>query len=264
VEFDEPFTNLLCQGMVVMGGAKMSKSKGNIITPDQFFEAYGADTLRLFILFLGPPEADKEWSESGIDGAHRFLNRVWRLVDRYMNILTFKTQPVPEDSEALKRLAFLTHATIKKVTGDIERFAFNTAVAAIMEFTNGLYKAVEDSPDAFNTFEGHDAIRSLVLMLAPFAPFIAEELWEEIGGEFSVHQQPWPEYDAELARAERITMVVQVNGKVRERIEVGSDISREEMEEVALDSDRIRKLLEGKDVTKVIVVPGKLVNIVIR
>jgi leucyl-tRNA synthetase len=264
VDFDEPFTNLLCQGMVVMGGAKMSKSKGNIITPDQFFEAYGADTLRLFILFLGPPEADKEWSESGIDGAHRFLNRVWRLVDRYMNILTFKTQPVPEDSEVLRRLAFLTHATIKKVTQDIERFAFNTAIAAIMEFTNGLYKAIEDSPDAFNTFEGHDAICSLVLMLAPFAPFIAEELWDEIGGEFSVHQQPWPEYDAELARAERITMVVQVNGKVRERVEVDSGIPREEMEKVALGSARIRKLLEGKDVIKVIVVPGKLVNIVIR
>jgi len=264
VEFDEPFTNLLCQGMVVMGGAKMSKSKGNIITPDQFFEAYGADTLRLFILFLGPPEADKEWSESGIDGAHRFLNRAWRLVDRYMNILTFKTQPVPEDSEALRRLAFLTHSTIKKVTEDIERFAFNTAIAAIMEFTNGLYKAIEDSPDAFNTFEGHEAIRSLVLMLAPFAPFIAEELWDEIGGEFSVHQQPWPAYDTELARAERITMVVQVNGKVRARIEVDSDIPDKEMESVALSSDRIHKLLEGKDVVKVIVVPGKLVNIVIR
>jgi len=264
VGFDEPFTNLLCQGMVVMGGAKMSKSKGNVITPDQFFEAYGADTLRLFILFLGPPEADKEWSESGIDGAHRFLNRAWRLVDRYMNILTFKTQPVPEDAEALKQLAFLTHSTIKKVTEDIERFAFNTAIAAIMEFTNGLYRAIEDSPDAFNTFEGHEAIRSLVLILAPFAPFIAEELWEEIGGEFSVHQQSWPVYDPELARAERITMVVQVNGKVRARIEVDADIPSEEMENVALGSERMHKLLEGKDVVKVIVVPGKLVNIVIR
>jgi leucyl-tRNA synthetase len=262
VEFDEPFTNLLCQGMVVMGGAKMSKSKGNVITPDQFFELYGADTLRLFILFLGPPEADKEWSESGIDGAHRFLHRVWRLVDRYMNILTLKTLPVPEDSEVLKRLSFLTHATIKKVTGDIERFAFNTAIAAVMEFTNGLYRLIEDSPDAFNTFEGHEAIRSLVLLIAPFAPFIAEELWEELGGDFSVHQRPWPEYDAELARAERITMVVQVNGKVRERIEVDADIPREEMERTATASPRIRKLLDGKTVLKVIVVPGKLVNIV--
>lgn len=262
VEFDEPFTNLLCQGMVVMGGAKMSKSKGNIITPDEFFEAYGADTLRLFILFLGPPEADKEWSESGIDGAHRFLHRVWRLVDRYLDILTFKTQPVPEDSEVLKRLNFLTHSTIKKVTEDIERFAFNTAIAAIMEFTNGLYKAIGESPDAFNTFEGHEALRNLVLLLAPFAPFIAEELWDELGGEFSVHQRPWPEYDPELARAERITMVVQVNGKVRERIEVDSGISREEMERAALESDRIRKLLEGKHLGKVVVVPGKLVNIV--
>ncbi|MDD3717183.1 MAG: leucine--tRNA ligase [Actinomycetota bacterium] len=264
VGFDEPFTNLLCQGMVVMGGAKMSKSKGNIITPDQFFELYGADTLRLFILFLGPPEADKEWSESGIDGAHRFLNRVWRLVDRYLGILTFKTQPVPEDSEVPRRLSFLTHATIMKVTGDIERFAFNTAIAAIMEFTNGLYRAIEEAPDAFNTFEGHEAMRSLVLMLAPFAPFIAEELWEELGGEYSVHSQPWPEYDPDLASAERITMVVQINGKVRERIEVDAGISRDEMERVAMASTRIGDLLQGKDIVKVVTVPGKLVNIVVR
>ena len=179
-----------------------------------------------------------------------------------LDLLTFKTQPVPEDSEVVKRLSYLTHSTIKKVTEDVERFAFNTAIAAIMEFTNGLYKAMEESPDAFNTFEGHEAIRSLVLLLAPFAPFITEELWDELGGEFSVHQRPWPEYDPELARAERITMVVQVNGKVRERIEVDSGISREEMERVALECDRIRKLLEGKDLGKVIVVPGKLVNIV--
>jgi leucyl-tRNA synthetase len=264
VDFDEPFTNLLCQGMVVMGGAKMSKSKGNVITPDAFIDSYGADTLRLFILFLGPPEADKEWSESGIDGAHRFLNRAWRLVDRYLNILTFKTQPVPEDSQSLKDLAYLTHKTIKKVTEDIERFAYNTAIAAIMEFTNSLYRVIDESPDAFNTYEGHEAMRSLVLLLAPFAPFITEELWEELGGDFSVHQQPWPEYDNQLARAERITLVAQVNGKVRDRIEVDADISKEEMEQVALSSTRIKKNLEGKTVDKVIVVPGKLVNIVAR
>jgi leucyl-tRNA synthetase len=264
VDFDEPFTDLLCQGMVVMGGAKMSKSKGNVITPDQFFELYGADTLRLFILFLGPPEADKEWSESGIDGAHRFIHRVWRLVDRYLSIFTLKTQPVPEDSEAMRRLSFLTHSTIRKVTGDIERFAFNTAIAAIMEFTNGLYKAIEEAPDAFNTYEGHNAIRSLVLMLAPFAPFITEELWEELGGEFSVHSQPWLQYEDDLASAVRITLVVQINGKVRERIEVDAGISGEEMKKVAMGSARISDLVQGKDILKIITVPGKLVNIVIR
>ncbi|MGQ9476411.1 MAG: leucine--tRNA ligase [Actinomycetota bacterium] len=264
VDFDEPFTNLLCQGMVVMGGAKMSKSKGNVITPESFIESYGADTLRLFILFLGPPEADKEWNDAGIEGAHRFLHRVWRLVYRYLDILTFKTQPVPEDSEVLKRLSHLTHRTIKKVTEDIERFAFNTAIAAIMEFTNGLYREIEESPDAFNTYEGHEAIRTLILLLAPFAPFITEELWEEVGGEFSVHQQPWPEYDPLLARSERITLVAQVDGKVRDRIEVDADISGEEMERVALASPRIRKNLEGKEIARVVVVPGKLVNIVTR
>jgi len=263
VDFPEPFTNLLCQGMVVMGGAKMSKSKGNIITPEQFIDTYGADTLRLFILFLGPPEADKEWNDAGIEGAHRFLHRVWRLVHRYLEVLTLKTQPVPEESRALKELSHLTHKTIKKVTEDIERFAFNTAIAAIMEFTNGLHRIMEASPDAFNTYEGHGAIKALVLLLAPFAPFIAEELWEELGGEYSVHQQPWPEYDPELARSERITMVAQVNGKVRDRIEVDANISEEEMKEVALSSPKVLRFIEGREVRKVVVVPGKLVNIVV-
>lgn len=262
VDFDEPFRNLLCQGMVVLGGAKMSKSKGNVITPEEFIEKYGADTLRLFILFLGPPEADKEWSDAGIEGAHRFLHRVWRLVHRYLNVLTFKTQPVPEDSQVLKRLAHLTHRTVKKVTEDIERFAFNTAIAAIMEFTNGLYREMEESPDAFNTFEGHEAIRSLVLLLAPFAPFITEELWEELGGEYSVHTQPWPEYDPQLARSERITLVAQVNGKVRDRIEVDADLPSEELKRIALASARVQGHLEGRQIAKIIVVPGKLVNIV--
>ncbi|MDI6829735.1 MAG: leucine--tRNA ligase [Actinomycetota bacterium] len=264
VDFSEPFTNLLCQGMVVMGGAKMSKSKGNIITPEQFIDTYGADTLRLFILFLGPPEADKEWSDSGIEGAHRFLNRVWRLLYRYLDILTLKTQPVPSDSEVRKRLSHLTHRTIRKVTEDIERFAFNTAIAAIMEFTNGLYREIEAAPDAFNTVEGHEAMRTLVLLLAPFAPFICEELWEELGGEFSVHSQPWPEYDPELARAERITLVLQVNGKVRERVEVDADVTPEEMEKIALSSRRVGEYTAGKDIAKVVVVPGKLVNVVVR
>jgi leucyl-tRNA synthetase len=171
---------------------------------------------------------------------------------------------VPEDAEVLKRLSHLTHRTIKKVTEDIERFAFNTAIAAIMEFTNGLYREIEEYPDAFNTFEGHEAIRTLILLLAPFAPFITEELWEEVGGEFSVHQQPWPEYDPRLARSERITLVAQVDGKVRDRIEVDADITREEMERVALSSPRVRKNLEGREIARVVVVPGKLVNIVTR
>jgi len=176
----------------------------------------------------------------------------------------FQDPAGPRDSDVLRRLSYLTHATIKKVTSDIERFSFNTAIAAIMEFTNGLYKAIEEAPDAFNTYEGHEAIRSLILMLAPFAPFICEELWEEAGGEFSVHTQPWPEFDEELARAERITLVVQINGKVRERLEVDADIPRDEMEKVATSSDRISSLLQGKEIVKVIVVPGKLVNIVVR
>jgi leucyl-tRNA synthetase len=263
IDFDEPFTNLLCQGMVVMGGAKMSKSKGNIITPEQFLDRYGADTLRLFILFLGPPEVDKEWSDSGIEGCYRFLQRVWRLLYRYLNNLTLKINPLSNNQESLRQLSFWTHRTIKRVTQDIERFAFNTAIASIMEYVNALYRFMEEDPAVFNTFEGNRAIENLLLVLAPFAPYICEELWEEIGGPFSIHRQPWPEWDEELAKADTITLVVQVNGKVRERIEVDADIDPQQMERIALESPRIKQLVEGKTVRKTVVVPGKLVNIVV-
>ncbi len=263
VDFDEPFTNLLCQGMVVMGGAKMSKSKGNIITPGEFLDSYGADTLRLFILFLGPPEADKEWSESGIEGCYRFLHRVWRLVYRYLNILTLKANPVTEEDVLLKEMVHWTHRTVKQVTLDIERFSFNTAIARIMEFVNVLGKFMEEAPSLFNTYEGRKAVESMILILAPFAPFICEELWSEIGGDYSVHQQPWPTWDENMAKAETITMVIQVNGKVRDRVEVEADIKPQEMEELALGSSRIKQIIQDRQIKKVIVVPGKLVNIVI-
>ena len=264
VEFDEPFTNLLCQGMVVLGGAKMSKSRGNIVTPERFLQSHGADTLRTFILFLGPPEADKEWSDSGIEGTHRFLHRVWRLVHRYLGTVTLKTNPEGGSPEARRELAHWTHRTIKKVTQDIERFAFNTAIAAIMEFVNQLNRYLEESPDLLNTPQGSEAVQSLVLLLAPFAPFISEELWEELGGPYSVHQQPWPRWDEELAGSRTFTLVIQINGKVRERLEAEAGIGEEEMAELARSSARIKGLLEGKQVLKTITVPGKLVNFVVR
>jgi leucyl-tRNA synthetase len=264
IDFDEPFTNLLCQGMVVLGGAKMSKSKGNVVAPEQFINSHGADTLRTFILFLGPPEADKEWSDSGIEGTHRFLQRAWRLVHRYVAMSTLKTSATAEDDAALADLVYWTHRTIKKVTQDIERFAFNTAIAAIMEFVNQLTKYADGSPELFSTPVGHEAVQGLILLLAPFAPFISEELWEEIGAPYSVHLQPWPEWDEEAARSRTITLVVQINGKVRDRIEMDADIEAVEMEGAALESPRIRQLTEGREIVKVIVVPGKLINVVVK
>ncbi len=263
VDFDEPFTNLLCQGMVVLGGAKMSKSRGNIVTPERFLQSHGADTLRTFILFLGPPEADKEWSDSGIEGAHRFLHRVWRLVHRYLSMATLKTNPESGSAEARRELAHWTHRTIRKVTQDIERFAFNTAIAAIMEFVNQLNRYMEESPALLNTPQGSEAVQTLVLLLAPFAPFICEELWGELGGPYSVHQQPWPQWDEGLAGSTTFTMVVQINGKVRERLEAEAGIGEKEMIELARSSPRIAGLLEGKETVRVITVPGKLVNFVV-
>jgi leucyl-tRNA synthetase len=177
---------------------------------------------------------------------------------------TLKTSATAEDDAALADLVYWTHRTIKKVTQDIERFAFNTAIAAIMEFVNQLTKYADGSPELFSTPVGHEAVQSLILLLAPFAPFISEELWEEIGAPYSVHLQPWPEWDEEAARSRTITLVVQINGKVRDRIEMDADIEAVEMEGAALESPRIRQLTEGREIVKVIVVPGKLINVVVK
>ncbi len=262
IDFDEPFLNLLTQGMVTKDGAKMSKSKGNVVTLDDEIRKYGADSLRLFILFAAPPEMDKEWSDTGLEGSYRFLNRVWRLVLRCTHLDEPSLRAPQVDS--LRELLFQTHRTIKKVTEDIERFAFNTAIASLMEFTNSLYRILDADPAAIRAPQGRAAVRSLALLLAPFAPFISEELWSELGEPYSVHKAPWPEYDPELAKAETITLVVQVNGKVRDRIKVEAGVSEDVMRDLALASPRVIPFTQGRDVVKTIVVPGKLVNIVVR
>ncbi len=262
IDFDEPFLNLLTQGMVTKDGAKMSKSKGNVVTLDEEIKKYGADSLRLFILFAAPPEMDKEWSDTGLEGSYRFLNRAWRLIVRYTRL---REQAAGESSqEAVRELLFETHRTIKKVTEDIERFAFNTAIASLMEFTNSLYRILEADPIAIGSPEGHAAMRALVLLLAPFTPFICEELWSLLGEPYSVHRRDWPEYDTALAKAETVTLVVQVNGKVRDRIEVEAGVPEDVMKELALASPRLATFTEGREIVKTIVVPGKLVNVVVR
>ena len=265
VSFDEPFTNLLTQGMVIKDGAKMSKSKGNIVDPDDMIERYGADTTRLFSLFAAPPEKDLDWKEEGVEGSYRFLHRVWRLVHELRGYLSEQPPPrgktdLPED---LWQLRQKVHKTIKKVTEDIERFHFNTAIAAVMELVNHIYQIkdkIEDTPLARSTWR--ETLESLVLLLSPFVPHIAEELWEALGKKNSVIKAPWPEYDPEAIAEEEILIVVQVNGKLRDRLLVPASAKEDEIKERALASPKVKKHIEGKEVKKTIIVPKRLVNIV--
>lgn len=260
----EPFINLLTQGMVIKDGAKMSKSKGNVVDPGEIIDTYGADTARLFILFAAPPEKELEWSDRGVEGSYRFLNRVWRLAEDNERMVT-EAHGIDYEklSQAERDLRFMVHKTIKRVTGDIGRFNFNTAISAIMELVNSMYKYIE-KPNPSYTGVMKEAIENLILMLAPFAPHLAEELWDGLGKENSVHLQAWPKYDPELAKAEEVTLVVQVNGKVRDKITVPADISEDEMKGTALASERVIAHIGDKEVKNIFIVPGKLVNIVVK
>lgn len=262
---EEPFTNLLTQGMVLKDGAKMSKSKGNIVSPEEIMSKYGADTTRLFILFAAPPERDLEWSDQGVEGCARFLNRVWRIVSAVLPEVKKAVLPKKDLVGVNRELRRLTHATIKKVTEDIERFSFNTAISAVMELVNGIYQfrdrvpQVDRDPGALR-----EATETVVILLAPFAPHISEELWEWLGQKESIHRQPWPEYDPGLLVEERVTVVVQINGKVRGRIMLPPTATPQEMQDEALREPRIRQLLAGKTMSKVVTVPGRLINIVVK
>lgn len=259
----EPFSNLLTQGMVIKDGAKMSKSKGNVVDPGNIIGKFGADTARLFILFASPPEKELEWSDQGVEGCFRFLNRVWRVVQE--NMSSFVSQGSSGEAEEDKQLEYALHKTVKKVTEDIERFNFNTAISAIMELVNANYKYNESKPGSKRSGALlEEATKKLILLISPFAPHISEELWEIIDQERSVFFESWPDYDAGKAKAEEVTLVVQVNGKVRDRIVVSADVSQDELERVALSSERAAKFTEGKNVIKVVTIPGRLVNIVVK
>ncbi len=258
----EPFERLLAQGMVNKDGAKMSKSKGNVVSPDEIIRTYGADTGRLFILFAAPPEKDLDWNEEGVEGCYRFLQRVYRLVSEHENISLEETA-VPEVDEltkADKDYNRMIHQTIKKVTDDVsKRFNFNTAISAIMELVNATGKYL-DGPHNLSLIR--TGLESMVILLAPFTPHVAEELWARLGHTGSVHQLNWPEFDPEALVAEEIELVVQVNGKVRDKLIVPVDMGEEDVKELALDSERVQRHLGDKEPKKVIVIPKKLVNIV--
>ncbi|MGQ9573255.1 MAG: leucine--tRNA ligase [Dehalococcoidia bacterium] len=252
---DEPFLRLFNQGHIIVERAKMSKSRGNVITPDEYVARLGADTVRCYLMFMGPWEHGGEWDDSGIFGIHRWLNRVWGLV----------LSPAPTngaDPEAIHRLRHLTHKTIRRVTEDIERFRFNTMLAALMEFSNFLTKVKESGRVEASAWQ--EAIETLLLLMAPSAPHFTEELWARLGKPYSIHQQPWPKWDEELAREEEITLVVQVNGKVRDRLQVPADIDEERAKELALASQRVQAHINKKQLQRVIYVPGRLVNVVVR
>ena len=269
VAFKEPFAKLFTQGMIIKDGAKMSKSKGNVVSPDELIDKFGADTVRFYTLFIGPPEKDAEWNDRAVEGAWRFLNRIWRLMDSYVPILSDTSGRGMEDKSRVKvgytaitALKRKTHMTIKKVTEDMEgNFHFNTALSAIMELTNEIYAAASREPRVTG-HELKEAIDSAVILLAPFVPHIAEEMWERMGNKTSIFEKDWPGYDKDVLIQDRITMVVQINGKVRARIEVDSAINEEALKKVVMEDPVIGKWI-GRPPKKFIIVEGKLVNLVV-
>ena len=252
VDFDEPFTNLFTPGMVTKDGRKISKSRDDGVEVDDMLNKYGADTLRLFVLFAGPPERDLEWSDRGVEGMHRFIKRLWRL-----------SVALPSDAEKgvdgeVSELRRRMHRTIRKVTEDIERIHFNTAISAIIELLNAAYTEENEPADVA------DVVDTIVLLLAPFAPHVTEELWHRQGHSGSVHHQPWPGFDAEMASREEVTVVVQINGRLRDRMVVPAGMAEDEIRELALDSERIKQRLANREISRIVVVPDKLVNIVVH
>lgn len=267
VDYDEPFSNLLTQGMVIKDGAKMSKSLGNVVSPEEILSKYGADTARLFILFAAPPERELEWSDQGVEGSFRFLNRIWRIVQAFEAVLAQKVTEYDHSnlSEADKDLRRVLHSSIKKVTNDIEtRFNFNTAISTMMELVNALYAYKEAAKDP-NAGLIYEAISDLIKMMSPFVPHITEELWRgAIDANSSVHEQSWPECDEEALKVDNVEIVLQVNGKVRGRLTVPAEATKEELEKIAMADANVQAHIGDATVRKVICVPGRLVNIVAK
>ena len=269
LDFDEPFKNLLTQGMVLKDGSKMSKSKGNTVDPDEIFENYGADTARLFILSDSSPARDFDWSDAGVEGCYKFLNRVWRLISTnadYVNVNNSKIndEKLRKDNDDLVRIV---HMAIKGITNDISNdFQFNTVISKYRELTNAIYdwRATKKELDTQDKEVLGFAITTLIKLMSPVAVHLTEEAWHELGGQGSVHEQAWCNWDENLAKASSITLVVQINGKVKDKIEVDEGLEQEAMKQLALNSPKIKDLTKDKTIVKTIVVPKKLVNIVVK
>ena len=253
VKFNEPFLRLFNQGTIIAGGTKMSKSKGNVINPDDYVETVGADIVRMYLMFLGPWEQGGDWTDTGINGINRWVNRIWELMQRDSNALSSNV----ESSDSKRKL----HQTIEKVYNHLDRFKFNTAIASLMELSNHMSTTWDNrkvSQEIWN-----DSVTKFLLMLAPFAPHLAEELWERAGHKYSIHNHKFPEWDSALSAEESVTIVVQINGKLRERIEVPVSIDESDVKEMALSSPKIKPYIDGKQMKNLIYVPNRLINIVI-
>ena len=283
VHHDEPFTRLLTQGMVLRDGAVMSKSKGNVVDPDEMTATCGADALRLYEMFVAPPEKEIEWTDAGLDGSARFLARVWRLVTPFTEVCAAGEVPavggleLPDAERTLRRK---THDTIRRVSEDLDpRVHLNTAVSALMELVNDLYAFCERArvgpfaPDPAAPAAGagpvllavvREAIEALVRMLSPFTPHLCEELWEALGHDEGIEAAGWPTFDPAVARAETLVLPVQVNGKVRARLTVAVDANEDELRRLALAQTQVQAHTAGRTVDRVVVVPGRLVNIVAK
>ena len=247
IDFEEPFKKFRAHGLLIREGAKMSKSRGNVISPDDYFESYGADALRMYLMFLGPYDQGGDWQDNGIVGVARFLKKVWRVASGNTE------HAARENSSEIERF---THKTIKKVTADIENLHYNTAISALMEYLNYALADPRVGLSKSNT-------ETLLKLLAPFAPHVTEELWEQLGHKTSIHDEAWPEYDPEKIKEKKVRMAVQVNGKVRSQIEVDVDSTEDAIKELVLKDEKIQKWLEGKKPKKIIVVPNRIINIVI-
>ena len=265
VSCEEPFENLLTQGMVLKDGSKMSKSVGNVVSPDEIVAKYGADTARLFILFAAPPERDLDWNDTAVEGAYKFLNRVWRAVDELKPFMSDEKVVSASLNAEEKKLRFAVNASIKKVTEDFERFSFNTAISSIMEMVNELYRYKDaTAPESYSKPLIGEALRSLIVLLSPIVPHITQEMWESIGNDTALFDTPWPSFDESALVVSEVEIVVQINGKIRDKMTVSADLSREQMEEIAKTSDKVNALIGDKQIVKVIAVPKKLINIVVK
>ena len=258
LNFDEPFIRLFNQGHIISGAHKMSKSRGNVVAPDEFVEKYGADTVRCYLMFIGPWSQGGEWSDDGIKGMWRWMNRVWDITSRDFSEL----ENVNLSDESDRKLARLTNKTIKSVYEDLKKFKFNTSLAILMQFTNDLNAIWEMKNIKRGTWI--EAIESLILMLSPMAPHITEEMWQKLGNNFSIHSQKFPSWNEELLKEDLITLVIQVNGRVRDTLEVPSETDESRINQLALNSSKVKKHIDGKNILKTIYIKGKLINIVVR
>jgi leucyl-tRNA synthetase len=267
VTHDEPVTRLFNQGMVIKDGAKMSKARGNVVSTDEIAEKYGADTARLFTLFAAPPGKDLEWTEAGVEGCYRFLQRLFRLVDKHAERLrpvplahsTSGSQLAVNERQLLRK----THQTVRRVSVDFEtRWHFNTSIAATMELVNQLY-ALEPLEESVSPQVLKEALALTVLLVSPYAPHLAEELWQRLGQKECVAETPWPTYDEELAREDEYEIVIQVNGRLRGRIRVGAELEEKELVQQALADPGVARLVDGQRIAKTVVVPKKLINFVL-